>query len=100
MSDSTKEAQVAKAVQALSRNPSHFPPGRQALAELSQEIDVSINVLQEVVAQLAVGLLSFVEPELKLEATSVAEPEIEALPEPVLEQKPVHKVAIKTKTRK
>lgn len=92
MSDSAKKAQVVKAVQALSQNPSHFPPGRQALAELSQEIGVPINVLQEVVAQLAVGLLSFVEPELKLEATSAAESP--------LEPEPVHKVEIKTKTRK
>lgn len=62
---------VDKVISALSANLSFFPPGRQAMAELSQEIGVSFNVIQEVSAQLAVGLLKF-------SSTAVAEAEAQA----------------------
>lgn len=72
----TKETKVEKAIQAFSNAPSFFPPGRQALAELSLELDVEIEILREVIAQLSVGLLKFVEPRAKSE-TPVSEPEPE-----------------------
>jgi hypothetical protein len=52
---------IERCIDFFSQEPSLFPPGRQRLAEISQELGVDTLTLQEVVSHLSMGLLSFKE---------------------------------------